>query len=507
MPMFASRVSRSRVPAPAGRTVLRRLSAGAKSTAGGAAPVRSEAGGLTIGPGHDAAERAAERSASLIGPAGPSVRGAAPVNRASIHAPGGSLDGTAAPPIVHTALSTGGRPLDAGERAFFEPRLGHDFSRVRLHTDGIAAASALAIDARAYTVGDHVVLGPGIADHRVLAHELTHVAGERAGEAGGTPRRTLRRQEKTIGGPLDLKPDPCITAPGVGQMCGQSAVGLCEKYPSIPGCGAVCSLFGCKKDDTPKTKCPSNWRVATSTDFRGMCCRGTYDSAASCCAPDRIAPVEDRCCASDERVTSDGHCAPTGTEPFKPLPERQDMLDKFCKDFPAMCAGPPKLPEPAGPIRELGIRWTDEIHFEQDQPGGGRGGAVLTSEGTKELDSVKSWLRISDDLDVRLIGAASFEGPPGASAEYNKSLGARRVAYVLKALGPLASRVADPILGDGAEAGCASLDPGTWTCGSLNAPPGTARPEDRVVRVTFARNKLTLPQLKLETPGAPPRRF
>ncbi len=513
--MYASRVRWSKAPAHSarsdqaargsspGQALLRRMGAG-----GHGSPMVSPAPGtLTIGPAHDAAEHAAERSAGRIGPTGPSVRGGVPFSEGGGGSPDPALDGRAAPPIVHAALAAPGRPLSGTERAFFEPRLGHDFSHVRLLTDGLAATSARAVNARAYTVGEQVVLGEGVADHRVLAHELTHVADTAGGETGGTARRMLRRQQKTIGGPLDLKPDPCVTAPVVGQVCGQSAVSVCEKYPSIPGCGAVCSLFGCKKDDTPKTLCPPNWRVATSSGFRGMCCRGNVDNEQSCCAPDQIALVEDHCCAKGEVVSSDGHCVPGGSVPFGPLPEKQDMLDKFCKDFPNMCAGQQKPPAPDDPIKELGVRWTDEIHFEQDQPGGARGGAVLTPEGNRELESVQSWLRLSSDLDVRLIGTASFEGPPGSAAEYNKALGARRVDYVLKALGPMASRVADPILSDGAESGCTSLGVGRWTCGSLNAPAGTSRPEDRVVRVTFSRNKLNLPQLKLEPPGLPPRRF
>jgi hypothetical protein len=72
--------------------------------------------------------------------------------------------------------------LDAQTRAYFEPRFGHDFSKVRVHTDTEAAMSAHAVNALAYTVGHHVVFAtnrynaatPG--GLRLLAHELTHVA-------------------------------------------------------------------------------------------------------------------------------------------------------------------------------------------------------------------------------------------------------------------------------------------------------------------------------------------
>src|SRR5437588_4012159 len=88
---------------------------------------------------------------------------------------------TTVPPIVHNVLSSPGQPLDAGTRAFMEPRFGQDFSHVRVHTDMMAAESARAVNALAYTVGRNVVFGAGqytpgiIAGRWVLAHELTHV--------------------------------------------------------------------------------------------------------------------------------------------------------------------------------------------------------------------------------------------------------------------------------------------------------------------------------------------
>src|SRR5262249_5093546 len=66
-------------------------------------------------------------------------------------------------------------------RSFMEPRFGHDFSRVRVHTDAEATASARAVDAQAYTVGRDVVFDNGryapqtSAGRHLLAHELAHV--------------------------------------------------------------------------------------------------------------------------------------------------------------------------------------------------------------------------------------------------------------------------------------------------------------------------------------------
>jgi len=98
----------------------------------------------------------------------------------SRHSQGDDGGGTA-PPIVDDALRSPGQALDTSTRSFMEPRFGHDFSQVRVHTDTMAAESARAVNAAAYTVGQDIVFGsgyysPGAGDgQRLLAHELTHV--------------------------------------------------------------------------------------------------------------------------------------------------------------------------------------------------------------------------------------------------------------------------------------------------------------------------------------------
>ncbi|MGW7378998.1 eCIS core domain-containing protein [Streptomyces sp. NPDC054794] len=87
---------------------------------------------------------------------------------------------------VPNVLRTTGRPLDGPVRSEMEARLGADFSDVRLHTGPSAQASAAEIGARAYTSGNHVVIGSGGADRHTLAHELTHVIQQRQGPVAGT---------------------------------------------------------------------------------------------------------------------------------------------------------------------------------------------------------------------------------------------------------------------------------------------------------------------------------
>jgi hypothetical protein len=67
-----------------------------------------------------------------------------------------------------------------------EARLGADFSSVRLHDGPAAARSAAEMSARAYTSGEHVVIGHDGGDKHTLAHELTHVIQQRSGPVSGT---------------------------------------------------------------------------------------------------------------------------------------------------------------------------------------------------------------------------------------------------------------------------------------------------------------------------------
>ena len=92
----------------------------------------------------------------------------------------GPARASTAPPSVNRVLDSPGRPLDAPARSFMEPRFGRDFGGVRVHTDPAAAESARAVDAHAYTVGQHIVFDSGKYDphsapgRNLLAHELAH---------------------------------------------------------------------------------------------------------------------------------------------------------------------------------------------------------------------------------------------------------------------------------------------------------------------------------------------
>ena len=144
--------------------------------------------------------------------------------------PGSSSSSTAVPPIVHEVLGDPGKPLDTATRVFMEDRLGHDLSPVRIHTGGSAAASALAVNARAYTVGRDVVFGageyaPGTASgRRLIAHEMAHVAQQKS---SGPQSASLQRD-----GPATTVAQPSvavmITAAGGASLLSAPAAGAQE---------------------------------------------------------------------------------------------------------------------------------------------------------------------------------------------------------------------------------------------------------------------------------------
>jgi len=160
------------------------------------------------------------------------------LRRAAIEAP----PVAAAPPIVHEALRSPGQPLDAATRATLEPRLGHDFSHVRVHTDAQAAASARSVNALAYTVGRDVVFDAGqyapSTPHgqRLLAHELTHVAQQGAvdarahrglalGDTNDPAEREAERAASRLADPAaalapSMEPRPVVRRQGVTTTSG-----------------------------------------------------------------------------------------------------------------------------------------------------------------------------------------------------------------------------------------------------------------------------------------------
>lgn len=114
---------------------------------------------------------------------------------------------TATTPSVDAETTTliqesrrGGHPLPAPTRSYFEPRFGHGFGDVRVHTDSKADEAARAVDARAFTLGSDIVFRSGAyqpeaaTGTKLLAHELTHVV-----QQAGTSARVQRQLVTPLG--------------------------------------------------------------------------------------------------------------------------------------------------------------------------------------------------------------------------------------------------------------------------------------------------------------------
>ena len=107
---------------------------------------------------------------------------------------GGQFADGPVPSAVHDVLSSPGIPLNAETRSFFEPRFGFDLSRVRVHADPVAAATARTMGASAYTVGQHIAFDSGKYEThsqrglQLIAHELAHTVQQNGASRAGELR-------------------------------------------------------------------------------------------------------------------------------------------------------------------------------------------------------------------------------------------------------------------------------------------------------------------------------
>lgn len=118
---------------------------------------------------------------------------------------------------------SGGMPLAANQKSFFESGIGYDFSDVKIHTGSEASQSAKNINALAYTHGNNIVFGEGQyqpdtdTGKKLLAHELTHVVQQK-GNAMVQRQEVVDMPATTIhsGMPSDLS--SLSTPPPPGSM-------------------------------------------------------------------------------------------------------------------------------------------------------------------------------------------------------------------------------------------------------------------------------------------------
>ncbi len=128
-------------------------------------------------------------------------------------------------------LRSPGRPLDPEVRAEMEPRFGHDFSHVRVHTNSEAADSARSVNAAAYTVGHDVVFGPGRYEpqsgegRRLIAHELAHTVQQREGD----PLAPISATESETEGEADRAAGAAVSGGAAAVASGSHPISLARQ--------------------------------------------------------------------------------------------------------------------------------------------------------------------------------------------------------------------------------------------------------------------------------------
>jgi len=108
------------------------------------------------------------------------------------------------PEFVGDAIASNGKALDQETRQHMGSKFEYDFSNIRVHSNEQARESAQKINAKAYTLGNNIVMGEehglgGTEEKQsLLAHELTHVIQQQNNSVAGVP--VVQRKGGTFGG-------------------------------------------------------------------------------------------------------------------------------------------------------------------------------------------------------------------------------------------------------------------------------------------------------------------
>lgn len=160
------------------------------------------------------------------------------------------------PRAIQAQLGSG-RSLESGVRSRMESAFGYDFSRVRVHTGAMAGGLSSSLNARAFTVGEHVAFGVGeyqpgtLIGDALIAHEIAHVVQQRQ---AGSALNSIQTGESGSG---SLEEDADNSAIGaVISLWGKGKRGLANvSRNAMPRLRSGLRLSSCK--GAPELKTPT----------------------------------------------------------------------------------------------------------------------------------------------------------------------------------------------------------------------------------------------------------
>lgn len=369
-------------------------------------PIRMRKQLAITSPG-DAFEMEADRAAQSLGTGKP----APPVSRFDRHPAPNEYKSKEVPGLVHEVLQSSGQPLDRTTREFMSKQFGHDFGHVTIHTDAPAIESARAVNANAYTVGNHLVFGAGRyspnthTGKQLLAHELAHVLQQ---NSAGSAASLVQRQQSTAWYPTftgcspaqDRRLDFQITfartrveqtisalqdfltekPSRVGIITGTES-GLLRHFGTSEPAYVKRIITGLGKILARLRKGSQNWRCADATQCQKIC-RGVPFACASPTIPVTFCPphfAEGDGYGTMILIHETGHQAGFAFHTYDPIAARTAMQpkdiaitssDSFASLVDDLSLGGPRIPG-AYSLREKVEGARQEVEEKRRRPAGG----------------------------------------------------------------------------------------------------------------------------------------
>lgn len=329
------------------------------------------------------------------------------------HLPGRAAFGSSNRGSGIGSLQGAGQPLPESSRSYFEPRFGHDFSRVRIHTDRRAASLAESIGARGFTLGQDVVFGEGQYQpdskegRRLIAHELTHTIQQgREPDAAGLSRVDGDRIQK------DDDDEKRRRRSGSGWRF-QFGVGP-MRAPSPSGPAA---------DFFPPTEQLPLPGFLLNRGLGFQYSEGQFDFGVF---PNLGGNTEFYGTRDIPRLLNPGASRQSPSTPQSPIPIPGQQTPPISPNL-TIPSAPVQTPEPetgGTPIVPLrGLRERNLDHFELNQ-------STLPTNAAAELDSMALWIRFARPAIVWVTGHTDISG----GEQHNQQLSEDRAASVRQAL-------------------------------------------------------------------------